>query len=1021
MTSHKGSHTGKKSSHEDRFSSAFRFAAIGMALVAPDGRWLKVNRALCELVGYSEGELLKMTFQDITHPDDLEVDLAYVQQMLSGELETYQMEKRYFHKQGQIIHVLLSVSLVRDEERQPLYFISQIQDITGHRRADEETRRALKLNSLILESAGEGLFGLDIEGRITFVNPMAAGMLGHSATELIGLPGHAVHHHTKLDGSPYGLESCPIYAAVRDGVTHQESDEIFWRNDGSSFFVDYTSTPMRDEQGHLTGAVIVFRDITARKQAEAALRESEERYRDLVENADDIIYSHDLEGRYTAVNRAVERITGYTPEEALKLSLAETIAPEFIAKVPELMARLLAGEQMVATELEIIAKDGRRVPVEVTTRLATRDGRPAGINGIARDITDRKRAEETLRITERRYRSLFDSNVIGIHIGNSSGLIKEANDRFLDMFGFTRAELEAGKVRWDSMTPPDWKHGDEFIVQETRANGICSSVEKEFRHRDGRRVPVRLTVAILDDNGGDGITLIEDITERKQRERELSRLATAVEQTADSIVITDAEGTIQYVNPAFERITGYSEAEVLGQNPRMLKSGKTDPAVYRDLWETIGNGKVWTGQLTNKRKDGTLFEERVTISPIRDDCGKIVSYIAVKQDITNQIKLEQQLRQSQRLEAIGQLAGGVAHDFNNLLTAILGYSDLTLAKLDANDRIAHNVREIKKAGERAAGLTRQLLAFSRKQILAPRVIDLNLIISDLNKMLRRLIGEDIELTTNCAHDLGTVKADPTQIEQVIMNLVVNARDAMPKGGKLIIETRNVTLDSDYVADHQTVETGEYVLLAVTDTGCGMDAGTQARIFEPFFTTKEVGKGTGLGLSTIYGIVKQSGGYVWVYSELGRGTTFKIYLPRIDEATPSADKRPEPGTIEKGSGTLLLVEDDPSVRGVTARLLEAAGYTVIEADSGRQALDIVEQTTEAIDLVITDVVTPEMSGRELAERLATLIPKTRVLFVSGYTDDAIVRTGIVDKNIAFLEKPFTPQILARKVAEMLGPA
>jgi len=598
-------------------------------------------------------------------------------------------------------------------------------------------------------------------------------------------------------------------------------------------------------------------------------------------------------------------------------------------------------------------------------------------------------------------------------------MIKDANDRLLEMVGYTRAEFEAGAVGWQTLTASGWENADEYIGQQVATRGFCPAVEKEFLHKDGRRVAVNVTVAIMEGDGGDAVTLVEDITERKQHEKEVLRLATAVEQTADSIVITDTNGNIQYVNPAFERITGYAKEEALGKTPSILKSGKTDLGTYEELWQTITKGKVWSGQLLNKKKDGTLFEERVTISPVRDASGDIVNYIAVKQDITQQLQLEQQLRQSQRLEAIGQLAGGVAHDFNNLLTAILGYSDLTLAKLEAGNPLINNLREIKKAGERAAGLTRQLLAFSRKQMLAPRVLDLNSIVSDLNKMLRRLIGEDIELVTKFGVNLGSIKADPTQVEQVIMNLVVNSRDAMPNGGTLTIETRNVTFDEEYVLTHQPVQTGDYVALVVSDTGSGMDAETQARIFEPFFTTKEVGKGTGLGLSTIYGIVKQSGGYVWVYSEVGMGTTFKVYLPRVFEEAAVEAPAAKEIIPAGGTGTILVVEDNVEVRHLILETLKEAGYSVIECGDGSEALAVVKECGNQLHLLITDVVMPSMGGRELAEHTKKIAPDARVLFISGYTDDAVVRAGIGGQEMAFLEKPFTPVELVRKIADVMN--
>ena len=377
-----------------------------------------------------------------------------------------------------------------------------------------------------------------------------------------------------------------------------------------------------------------------------------------------------------------------------------------------------------------------------------------------------------------------------------------------------------------------------------------------------------------------------------------------------------------------------------------------------------------------------------------------------------------QRQQSQKLEAIGQLAGGVAHDFNNMLTAIIGYTDLSLRRVGLENPIRRNLEETKKAAERAASLVRQLLAFSRKQILEPKVLDLNDVVKDMEKMLTRLIGENIKLATKLVDDLGSVKADPCQVEQIIMNLVVNSRDAMPRGGKVTIETANVTFDHQTSLRHISVKPGEYVMLAVSDTGSGMDQETQRRIFEPFFTTKDVGKGTGLGLSTVYGIVKQSGGNIWVYSEPGLGTMSKIYLPRIDSAGAECCEQQEP-IVLRGTETILLVEDEDVVRGLTKNILMQAGYNVLDAKGGEEAIRVCRAHPGPIDLLLTDVVMPEISGKEVADRLQELRPAIRVLFMSGYTDEAIVQHGVLDATVEFIQKPFTWFGLTRKVRDVLN--
>ena len=484
-------------------------------------------------------------------------------------------------------------------------------------------------------------------------------------------------------------------------------------------------------------------------------------------------------------------------------------------------------------------------------------------------------------------------------------------------------------------------------------------------------------------------------------------------------MITNTSGSLEYVNPAFTRITGYGREEVLGKNPRILKSDKQNPTVYPQLWATILRGETWYGELINRRKGGGVYTAQLNIAAVRGGAhGEITHFIATKQDVTERKSLEAQLRQATKVEAIGRLAGGVAHDFNNLLTIINGYSALLMEKLEADKQASAYLKEIKDAGERAASLTQQLLAFSRRQVLAP-VLDLNTVVSNMEKMLRRMIGEDITLHTRLDPALGRTKADPGQIERVIMYLAVNARDAMPHGGKLTIQTQNVELDEDYARSHVTVKPGPHVMLAVSDTGLGMTPETQARIFEPFFTTKEKGKGTGLGLATVYGIVKQSGGSIWVDSELGHGTVFKVFLPVVGEEPMAKEPAVKVPKIVSATETVLVVEDEAGVRSLIRLALESAGYAVLETEDPESALVACTNHDGPIHLLLTDVVMPNMSGPVVAEKVANLRPGIKVLFMSGYTDDAVVRRGVLNSNKPFIQKPFSPAELRQKIREVLG--
>jgi len=525
---------------------------------------------------------------------------------------------------------------------------------------------------------------------------------------------------------------------------------------------------------------------------------------------------------------------------------------------------------------------------------------------------------------------------------------------------------------------------------------------------------------LLDDLADDiafAIHHVEQEARRKRAEEERLRLITAIEQSGEVVVVTDPDATIRYVNLAFERITGYSAGEVVGRTPRVLKSGKQTPEFYRELWTTIVGGDTWRGHLANRKKDGSLYEEDAVISPVRDAEGKVVNHVKVARDVTRQMELETQLRQAQKMEAVGRLAGGIAHDFNNLLTVIAGYAELVQMNLRSDDLALKQVNEISKAAARAAELTGSLLAFSRKAIIRPRVMNLEPAVRSVERMLQRIIRENIRLELLADERTWNVRTDPGQIEQIILNLVTNARDAMPDGGQLTIELRNAILDEYYAQLHPEVSPGRYALLMVSDTGVGMDEATRAKIFEPFFTTKGE-QGTGLGLATVYGIVKQHHGHITCYSEVGKGTTFRVYLPAVDAPIEVARETPVE-QMPRGRETILLVDDDASILSMGMYMLARQGYQVLTAESGDDALRVIKEHGGPLDLLLTDVVLPDMSGRDLAERVATSQPGVKVLYTSGYAENIIAHHGILEPGIAFLQKPYRMVSLLRMVRRTLS--
>ena len=522
---------------------------------------------------------------------------------------------------------------------------------------------------------------------------------------------------------------------------------------------------------------------------------------------------------------------------------------------------------------------------------------------------------------------------------------------------------------------------------------------------------------------------LRDAEERRARRQAEAALreseasyATLVEHAPLGIYRSNTTGRFLSVNSALVRMLGYtSPAELLALDMNTglyVDPGQRKELVDRDTYSDREYDEV---EATWKRKDGQPITVQLSVRAIRNAAREVEYYETFVRDVTEQRQLEAQLVRAQKLEAVGRLAGGVAHDFNNLLTVILSYSSLLIEDNEIPPHALESVEEIKKAADGAAGLTKQLLAFSRQQVLQPQLLDVNAVVQSTQKLLNRLIGEDVKLVTTFAPDLSVARLDPGQLGQIIMNLAVNARDAMPTGGILTIETANVEMDLTYVRGHPVAQAGHYVMLAVSDTGSGMDEATKERIFEPFFTTKETGKGTGLGLATVYGIVKQSGGFIWVYSEPGRGTSFKIYFPRVNESVVRAAVEAAPAPVPRGTETVLVVEDVSAVRGVAREMLERSGYRVLEAANGDQALRVAATHSGPIDLLLTDVVMPGISGRALAQQLAEIRPRTRVLYMSGYTDDAVVNHGMLEPGIHYLQKPFTRDGLARKVHEVLrGP-
>ena len=643
------------------------------------------------------------------------------------------------------------------------------------------------------------------------------------------------------------------------------------------------------------------------------------------------------------------------------------------------------------------------------------------IASLKESLLDKEKAVKALQNSEKRYRRLFQSAQDGILILDAeTGMVVDANPFLLQLLGYAYDAL-CGQYIWDLGGFKDIAASREAF-KTLQDNEYIRYEDLPLETLNGQPIDVEFVSNVYLVDGSKVIQCnIRDITARKEAEAERKRFMAAIKQAGDAIVITDAQGAMQYVNPTFERTSGYTSDEAIGRNPRLLKSGEQDESFYRNLWNTISGGKIWSGIMVNKGKDGKLYTEETTISPIRDHSGRIINYVAVQRDITEHLHLTAQLQQAHKMEAVGLLAGGVAHDYNNMLSVILGYTELALGKVDKTESLHTDLEEIYKAAIRSTEITRQLLAFARKQLINPVVLNLNHSVQSILKMLERLIGEDITLAWYPEICLHPIKMDPAQIDQLLVNLCVNARDAIADVGRVIIETKNVVIDATYCAHNVGFLPGEYALLTVSDDGCGMDKETLGHIFEPFFTTKGIGRGTGLGLSTVYGIVTQNNGFINVYSEPGNGTTFKIYLPWYAGKTVELQAENIEKIPHSNGELVLVVEDEPLLLAMDKKMLERLGYRVLTAGGASEAIDHAKAHAGEIRLLITDVVMPEMNGRDLAEKLHSLYPDMKILFMSGYTATVIAHRGVLDEGLNFIQKPFSFKGLGLKVRDLLREA
>jgi PAS domain S-box-containing protein len=820
------------------------------------------------------------------------------------------------------------------------------------------------------------------------------------------------------DGRALSPDELPVQLAAATGREVRDCEYTIAFDDGTSRSIFGNAVPLLDERGRVRGAVGAFIDITERKRAETQLQATADRLKAILEHAPVGIVTNDRECHLLEPNAAYQRICGYSAEELIGKKFTDHTHPDDIAKTLQSYEQLGSNKlQSYEMEKRYIRKDGKIIWIRVT---ASRLNEETNI-GIIEDITARKQAEQQLRTTADRLKAILDNAPVGVSIVDRDGRIVESNAAYQRITGFSGDELIGMNFK-DITHPEDLPRNLKLFNEIATSPTQVFAMEKRYICKDGRTIWVRVIGSGLSDDQRIGI--IEDVTENKWSQQALAeseeRLRTIVELAPDGIFVVSDQGQIIEVNQAACKQLGYTRSQLLQLKIFDFISPRFARRVVARLRGQVSSGSYESAHI---RADGVEVPVELSVTKIMFHGQSAL--LGIARDISDRKraeeqreKLEQQLRQAQKMEAIGRLAGGIAHDFNNLLMVIQSHAERLQKRFPDHDALQRNTREIMKAADRAASLTRQMLAFSRKQVLSPVVFDLNAVINDTAKMLSRLIGEDIELRVSAAESLWAIKADADQIVQVLMNLCVNARDAMPQGGTLTIATGNVNVEEGSVGRQSFVSPGKYVSFSVTDTGMGISKEVQGQIFDPFFTTKEVGKGTGLGLSTVYGIVKQSGGYISVDSELGQGACFTVFLPGVNHpiiSKISAQAEAQP----PGIGTILVAEDEEALRETICDCLRSLGYMVLEAGSGQQALAVASQHEGNIDLLVTDLVMPGMSGRELAQMLGSLRLDLKTIYMSGYADDAVLRHGIPELGAAFLQKPFYLDTLARKVRDTLG--
>lgn len=1000
---------------EVKFRKTFELAAIGIAHIALDGRWLRLNPHACEILGYPEEELLKMKFQDTTHPEDLAGCLEMARRIQDGESETETLEKRYIRKDGTVVSTHVTVALCPGAPGEDPYLISIIDNITDRKLAENQLREAEERYRNIVELMPDAIF-TNNENRIDYINSAGLRLLRASDRgQVIGRP------PMEFFDPAYLPQIQERIASLMEKPCQVPWHEVKLRAlDGTAIDVEVAASSYL-ENGRML-LQVVCRDLTRRKRAEAEMRRSADLLQAVVDGTSEAIFVKDIQGRYLLVNQASADFAGLPADEIIGQDDNRIFSPDDAEKVMAYDRMVRKSGRATAAEMQLTSAGETRIFLGTVGPYFDGTGGIIGTVGTFHDITERKMAEERIASANSLLNATLESTADGILVVDAEGKVASYNRKFLELWRIP-PELIASKndrlviqsILDQLESPEDFLAKVETLYQHPEMDSW-----DELKFRDGRLFERYSQPQRIGDKIVGRVWSFRDISERRRAEESNARLAKAVDQASEMILITDTKGVIRYVNPSFERTTGFTKEEALGKNPRILKSGRQTADFYRQMWSTLNKGEVWSGHMTNRRKDGTLFEEEATISPILDTEGKILNFVAVKRDVSREYELQEQFRQAQKMEAVGKLAGGVAHDFNNILGTIMMQAELAAMDPQLTGGMREALDEIRADAMRAANLTRQLLLFSRQQNIQMRDLDLNDVVSNVSRMLQRIIGEDISLTLDLDPQKLPLKGDPGTLEQVMLNLAVNARDAMPAGGKLTIKTGHMVVRDEGPQTHPEARPGPHVFVETSDTGVGIPMEILPRIFDPFFTTKDVGKGTGLGLATVFGIVKQHGGWIIVQSNPGHGTTFRIHLPLHESSGKPEPETPAPSIPHGENETILVTEDEPSLRSLIRQILQRGGYQVIEASNCASAIEAWRESGGRISLLLTDIVMPGgMTGMQLATQLKAEDPGLRIILMTGYSVDFSGLDSEMPESAKFLQKPFVPDQLLSTVAQALG--